>query len=302
MAVGSGLVLLLLVAVVVLLLRDRRSAGPEDTSPSRVIADASNERALGQAVGWVICGGKITGADGTEIEMPSFTGSCFAVSPDGYLLTNRHVVQETWNELRLPDRKQALEQWAREQGVTATPMVWVFFGKEKYVGRIVHVSPEYDLAVLKVERRGAPFFRLSAVDAPPRGTKVVTCGFPGATRDPLTPEETFEQGIREQRVTRALQAGKRVRVEDYYSGSDFEFDRTGGTVTRPVHEEGGPRWIQHEATIHHGNSGGPLLTEDGTVVGINTLGNTATHGVYRSLSMPQLRREIDQHAPGVTWK
>src|SRR5262249_39439826 len=150
-----------------------------------------------------------------------------------------------------------------------TPMVWVFFGKEKYVARIVHVSPEYDLAVLKVERRDAPFFLLSSTDAPPRGTKVVACGFPGATRDPLTAEEKFEKSLRDDRVLRAIQARKRVRVEDNLSGSDFEFDRTGGTVTRPVHEEGGPRWIQHEATLHHGNSGGPLLTEDGTVVGIN---------------------------------
>jgi S1-C subfamily serine protease len=297
-SMGSAVVLLLLVTAVVLFRSGPRPAGPAQ----QAIADTADERALARAVGWVICGGKVTLADGTEMEFPFITGSCFAVSPDGYLLSNKHVVEETWDELRLPDRKRALEQRGRKLGVTLTPTVWVFFGKEKYVARIVHVSPEYDLAVLKIDRSDVPFFRLSATDVPPRGTRVVACGFPGVTRDPLTEGELFQKLLRQERVTRAFQAGKKIRVEEHFRGSDFEFDRTDGAVSRPVNEDSGPRWIQHDATIHHGNSGGPLLTEDATVVGINTLGKPGAHGVYRSLSMPQLRREIDQHVSGVAWK
>jgi len=33
----------------------------------------------------------------------------------------------------------------------------------------------------------------------------------------------------------------------------------------------GPAWIQHQSTINHGNSGGPLLDLTGDVVGVNTL-------------------------------
>jgi S1-C subfamily serine protease len=33
----------------------------------------------------------------------------------------------------------------------------------------------------------------------------------------------------------------------------------------------GPAWIQHQSTINHGNSGGPLLDLSGNVVGVNTL-------------------------------
>ena len=67
-------------------------------------------------------------------------------------------------------------------------------------------------------------------------------------------------------------------------------------------EEGGRRWIQHDATIHKGNSGRPLLAEDGTAVGINTLKHTSAAGVQWSLSLPQLRAVIDRHAPGAVWK
>jgi S1-C subfamily serine protease len=269
---------------------------------SAVINGLDREKELARAVGWVITGGKVALADGTGVEFVTGSGSCFAVSAEGYLLTNKHVVKETWANLHVPARKQALEAFAKRHGITAEPMVWVFFGKEKYAPRIVHVCADFDLAILKVERGHVPFFRLSTADSPPRGMKVVACGFPGASRVALAEEEILEGMLREQWVQLAVRSGKRVRVEDRFSGSDFEFDRTEGTISRPVNEERGPRWIQHHATIHPGNSGGPLLTEEGTVVGINTLGNPGTHGVYRSLSMPQLQLEIDRHIPGVVWK
>ena len=47
---------------------------------------------------------------------------------------------------------------------------------------------------------------------------------------------------------------------------------TSGVVSRFTTSEtyGNTRLIQHDATINHGNSGGPLLDENGAVVGINT--------------------------------
>ncbi len=43
-------------------------------------------------------------------------------------------------------------------------------------------------------------------------------------------------------------------------------------VGRDLNDGFGPVWIQHQSTINHGNSGGPLLDLKGNVVGVNTLG------------------------------
>ena len=52
---------------------------------------------------------------------------------------------------------------------------------------------------------------------------------------------------------------------------------TTGSVSRLLTESGtGRRVLQLDVSIQGGNSGGPLVTEDGTVVGINTFGVTIT--------------------------
>jgi hypothetical protein len=131
---------------------------------------------------------------------------------------------------------------------------------------------------------------------------VKVCGVPGASRIARSEGEAIEDCLRQERVKLAMQAGRRVRVEDHFLRSDFEYDQTSGAVSRPIEEEKGCRWIQHGATIHGGNSGGPQLAEDGTVVGINTLKREGVSGIQLSLSLPQLREEINRHVPGLVWK
>ncbi len=45
-------------------------------------------------------------------------------------------------------------------------------------------------------------------------------------------------------------------------------------VHRDLDDGSGPVWIQHQSTINHGNSGGPLITLQGDIVGVNTLSIT----------------------------
>ncbi len=60
-------------------------------------------------------------------------------------------------------------------------------------------------------------------------------------------------------------------------------------LNRDLGDGYGPIWIQHQSTINHGNSGGPLLNLSGQVVGVNTLsidqlpgvnGNEPVQGIF----------------------
>jgi S1-C subfamily serine protease len=92
-------------------------------------------------------------------------------------------------------------------------------------------------------------------------------------------------------------------VERQFKLRDFEFAMTDGTISRLATEEGNDRkWIQHTANINPGNSGGPLLTDDATVIGINTLRIKDASGVFYSLASPQLRTEIEKRVALAEWR
>jgi len=171
--------------------------------------------------------------------------------------------------------------------------VWVFFGKQKYVAEILYVSETYDLAILKVKRRQHAFFSLSTSDNLARGTTVVACGFPDTSQEALGPQEELEELKRRQTA---------LHVEDLFKTSDFNYTGTHGFVSRIRDEQSGGKLIQHNAPISHGNSGGPLLMEDGVVVGINTWLALKGQGTFYALGMPQLRQEIERHVQGAVWK
>jgi putative serine protease PepD len=142
-------------------------------------------------------------------------GTGFVISSDGVIVTNNHVVEGAGGHIEV----------AFTDGTSQSA---------KVLGR----SPEYDLAVLKVDAKSLPFANLGSSEKLQVGDEVIAIGNALALEGGLS-------------VTRGIISAK---------------DRT-------VPEENGARLysvLQTDAAINPGNSGGPLVNSDGEVVGINT--------------------------------
>lgn len=150
-----------------------------------------------------------------------------------YLVTNYHVI-ELFNDLG---------------GGSGESTLRVCFGsgaddvEEAY---IVDYNQEMDIAVLKL--RNPTDKRSPVLLQPPTeemvGQTVYAVGYPGV-------------------------ADQVVNAVTVYGKEDATV--TTGIISRLITESGtGRRVLQMDATIHPGNSGGPLVSESGCVVGINT--------------------------------
>lgn len=249
---------------------------------------------LESGLGLVVCGFQIHEVSGEKKEIESVvgTGSSFAITHDGFLLTNKHVVEETHLLIRNPLDMKKLEL---ENKVKAEPAVWVIVEGRKVPARIAYVSDQFDLAVLKVDLRFDHIFQLCASEQVPRGTEVWAAGFPAVAREALSAEEDQIRQVAEMDAD---------TLEKLFQASDLEFVMTRGTVSRTVKSADDRWWIQHNADINPGNSGGPLVRDDGVVVGINTLGFTVlgASGTFYALELGQARSEIERVAREAVWQ
>ena len=164
----------------------------------------------------------------------SAAGSGVIVSPDGYVLTNYHVASHATRILcRLPS------------------------GEELEAG-VVTDDPLTDLSVLKLrfDRRRPPaplpFAQLGDPASLEPGDQVLAMG------NPMMLGSSMTLGI----VSNPHRVFTRATADDIRN-LDLEDGERTGLLTR---------WIQHDALILPGNSGGPLVDMKGEVIGINELG------------------------------
>lgn len=141
-------------------------------------------------------------------------GSGVIVSPDGFILTNNHVIEG-----------------ADELKVTLAD-------DRDFSARVVGTDPKTDVAVLKIEAEGLPVLTLADSDRVRVGDIVFAVG------NPLGVGQTVTMGIVSAKGRSRL--GLLERVSGY---EDF---------------------IQTDAAINMGNSGGALIDARGRLIGVNS--------------------------------
>jgi len=158
------------------------------------------------------------------------SGSGFIVSPDGYILTNNHVVAGA-------DRVN----------------VKLYDKREFKNVRVVGTDPQTDLAVIKIDATGLPTIPLGNSDSTNIGEWVLAVG------NPLGEEFDFT-------VTAGIVSAKGRLLSGLYRG-DYQIQD----------------YIQTDAAVNPGNSGGPLVNTRGQAIGINSAIASGT-GYYTGYS------------------
>jgi hypothetical protein len=275
------------------------------------ITSIKDQNGIRSALGLVVVGLDIR--QGKEhYECPIGSGSAFAVgSNDGTMLTNRHVVDWFYEKSRDGNWKKE----AREKGgVILSEKMWVFLSGKKYSASLLFVSPKYDFAIIQIPFHSKKSFRMKRSTDNLIAEDIHAIGFPGIASAELSEEQKSDNLAH---IEESIKQGQGIAIPDtgicflkdvkeFFLSHKFQFVLTKGAVCQVARDDvGKTSWLQHTANIAPGNSGGPLVLSDGTVVGINTIivGNPGELGAqfYRALTIDQLKADIDRFVKGAKW-
>ncbi len=143
------------------------------------------------------------------------SGSGVAISDDGYIVTNNHVIDQ------------------------ADELIVTLNNKKDYKAKVVGKDPSSDLAVIKIEANNLPYLQFANSDDVHLGQWVLAIGYP------LNLETTVTSGI-------VSAKSRSIGINSRNSSTPIE------------------SFIQTDAAVNPGNSGGALVNTDGDVIGINS--------------------------------
>lgn len=149
-------------------------------------------------------------------QMPQFamaSGSGVIISPDGYIVTNNHVVDDAVNvQVILNDNR-------------------------KFTAKVIGKDPNTDIALVKIDATDLPYLTWGNSDALKLGQWVLAVG------NPFNLNSTVTAGIVSAKSRSIGIVGGQMPLESF---------------------------IQTDAAVNPGNSGGALVNQNGDLVGINT--------------------------------
>ncbi len=166
------------------------------------------------------------------------SGSGVILTPDGYIVTNNHVVEDADKiEVQLTDKRTF---------------------EAKVIGR----DPNTDLALLKVSASNLPIVKMGNSDDVQIGEWVLAVGYP------LSLQSTVTAGI-------VSAKGRQIGI----LGETQQPQQRGYGEEQPIVNTAIESFIQTDAVINRGNSGGALVNARGELIGINSAIASPT-GVY----------------------
>ena len=268
-----------------------KGGGETDQNPL-LISSLDDEDRLAQAVGLVVVPNRIWFPNGSVIEVPRSMGTCFAVTPDGYLLTAGYVVESASTE-KTPQKMEDVD-------VEIDRPILVYFRKVRFEAKVVYTSKQFNLTVLKVDRQKQyPFFALSANDSIKPRLQVTTLGYSGiSVGETGRPIVVRYEAAWKRLPKRRNQKRSTVYAESVLDDNRFSLTIRSGAVDRVAKNEEGVMVIYHEAKIFTGSGGGPLVEANGTAIGVNTHSLEGRGEItYASAATGQLRPELEEFLP-----
>jgi len=160
-------------------------------------------------------------------------GSGVIISPDGYIVTNNHVIEDA-NNIQV-----------------------VLENKKSFKAKLIGTDPNTDIALLKVQGEDLPILKFGNSDQVKVGEWVLAVG------NPFNLTSTVTAGI-------VSAKGRSIGILGNGSQNPHGHMFGQGNANAPKINTAVESFIQTDAAVNRGNSGGALVNMNGQLVGINS--------------------------------